>query len=106
MSADFFANGQWNFFCDLCGRKEKSSKGVKTWDNFYVCRKHKEQRNPQDFLKGVKDDQTVPWSRPEPADTFVAPAVCSPTGSSGYAGNAVAGCARAGFIYPQPTVYF
>ena len=69
-AADFFADGQWNFFCDLCGRKAKSSDGVKTWDNHYVCRHHKEVRNPQDFLKGVKDDPSVPWSRPESTDTF------------------------------------
>lgn len=70
-SADFFANGEWNFFCDLCGRKEKSSKAMKTWDNFRVCQRHKEVRNPQDFVRGVKDNQTVPWSRPEAPDTFV-----------------------------------
>lgn len=67
----FFADGLWNFFCDLCGAKRKSSEGVRTWDNFYVCRHHKEERNPQDFLRGVRDDQSVPWARPEPADTFV-----------------------------------
>jgi hypothetical protein len=69
--ADYYADGQWNFFCDLCGAKVKSSNGVKTWANSYVCRHHKEVRNPQDFLRGVKDDQSVAWSRPEAADTFV-----------------------------------
>ncbi len=67
----YYADGQWNFYCDLCGRKEKSSKGRKTWDGFYVCAYHKEMRNPQDFVRGVKDDQTVPWSRSKPADVFV-----------------------------------
>lgn len=70
-NADFWADGQWNFFCDLCGRKAKSSTAMKTWDNFRVCKHHKEVRNPQDFIRGVKDDQTVPWSRPEAPDTFV-----------------------------------
>lgn len=70
-TADFYADGEWNFFCDLCGRKEKSSKAMKTWDNFRVCHHHKEARNPQDFVRGVKDNQTVPWSRPEAPDTFV-----------------------------------
>ena len=70
-SADYYEDGSYNFFCDLCGRKEKSSKGVKTWDNHYVCRSHKEARNPQDFVRGVKDIQTVPWKRTEPADTYV-----------------------------------
>jgi hypothetical protein len=70
-SADFWADGQWNFFCDLCGRKEKSGNAMKTWNNFRICKHHKEVRNPQDFIRGVKDDQTVPWSRPEAPDTFV-----------------------------------
>jgi len=63
-SADHYADGEWNFYCDLCGRKGKSSKGVKTWDNHWVCLHHKEARNPQDFIKGVKDNQSLPWTRP------------------------------------------
>jgi hypothetical protein len=70
-NADFYADGEWNFICDLCGRKAKSSTAEKTWDNHYVCRSHKEVRNPQDFVRGVKDDQSLPWSRPIPADTYV-----------------------------------
>jgi hypothetical protein len=70
-SKDYFADGQWNFFCDLCGAKNKSSDGRKTWDNFYVCAHHKEERNPQDFVRGIKDDQSVPWSRPEAPDNFI-----------------------------------
>ncbi len=71
--ADRYADGEWNFQCDLCGRKAKSSTAMKTWDNHYVCQHHKEVRNPQDFVAGVKDDQTVPWTRSTPADTFVNP---------------------------------
>ena len=70
-SADYYADGQWNFYCDLCGRKEKSGKAMKTWDGFQVCALHKEKRNPQDFVRGVKDNQTVPWSRPRPPYEFV-----------------------------------
>lgn len=71
MSTNYYASGQWEFYCDLCGRKSKSSDARKTWDGFYVCSSHKEVRNPQDFLRGVKDDQHVPWSRPGGTDTFV-----------------------------------
>lgn len=68
--SDYFADGQWNFFCDFCGAKEKSSNGIKTWNGYYVCRSHREVRNPQDFVRGIKDNQSVPWTRPEPTDTF------------------------------------
>ena len=89
-AADRFASGQWNFFCDLCGRKEKSSLGVKTWDNHWVCRRHKEVRNPQDFLKGIKDDQTLPWVRSEPPDTYLT--YCTLEGTISGPGYAVPGC--------------
>lgn len=58
-----YLQGQFNFYCDLCGKKAKSSQAVRTWDGFYVCQFHQETRNPQDFVRGVKDDQTIPWSR-------------------------------------------
>jgi hypothetical protein len=67
----FYADGQWNVTCDLCGKKVKSSGVMKTWDNQYVCRHHKEERNPQDFLRGIRDNQSVPFSRPVPPLQFV-----------------------------------
>ena len=99
MGQSFFAKGQWNFFCDLCGAKRKSSEGVRTWDNFYVCRSHKEARNPQDFVRGVVDNQRVEWTRPKPADTFVpAPVACTLAGSNAVPGYAVPGCSIPGYV--------
>ena len=69
-AVNFFAPGDWNFNCDLCGKLQKSSKGVKTWDGFYVCNWHKEARNPQDFVRGVKDELKLPWTS---AGTGIAP---------------------------------
>ena len=65
-SADYFADGQWNFYCDLCGKKAKSGTAMKTWDNHYVCAHHKEVRNPQDFIRGKAEQPGVPWTRPDP----------------------------------------
>ena len=67
----YYEDGGWNFTCDLCGASRKAGEGVKTWNNLYVCRHHKEKRNPQDFLRGVKDDQSVPWTRPDPPENFL-----------------------------------
>lgn len=95
--ADFYANGQWNFFCDLCGRKEKSGRAMLTWNGLRVCKHHKEIRNPQDFLRGVKDDQSVPWSRPEKEpETFIL--VCTLQGTNAIPGYAVPGCAIPAYI--------
>lgn len=104
--ADFYASGQFNFFCDLCGRKQKSARAMFTWNGLYVCKHHKEIRNPQDFLRGVKDDQTTPWSRPEAADTFLP--FCDPQFNSAIPGYAVPGCSQSGndsvqFIQTAPT---
>jgi hypothetical protein len=69
--ADYLLPGDWNVTCDLCGRKAKAINVEKTWDNQYVCRHHKERRNPQDYLRGIKDDPSVPFSRPQPPLSFV-----------------------------------
>jgi len=100
--ADYFRNGAWNFFCDLCGAKVKSTEAMKTWQGLYVCKHHKEVRNPQDFLRGVKDDQTVPWSRPEKVpETWVpAPSQCTLRGKNAIPSWAVPGCALPTYYNP------
>lgn len=70
-SADYYRDGDWNFYCDLCGCKEKASRGMKTWDGFYVCKWHKVTRNEQDFVRGVRDDPSPPWTRPKPMESYV-----------------------------------
>lgn len=93
--ADYYRSGDWNYFCDLCGAKTKSSDSMLTWNGLRVCRHHKEIRNPQDFLRGVKDDQSVPWSRPEkvPENWVPAPDACTLRGSNAIPAYAVPGCA-------------
>lgn len=94
-SNSYFAAGQYNFVCDLCGKQGKSSDARKTWDGFYVCSSHKEVRNPQDFVRGRGEQQALPWSRPVVADSFVSPippSTCTLRGTNGLAGFAVAGC--------------
>lgn len=52
--------GQYNFVCDLCGRKRKASEGRLTWDNFFVCTDTCWQpRHPQDFVESRADDESV-----------------------------------------------
>lgn len=72
--SDYFAAGQWNVVCDQCGKKFKSSQIRRQWDGLYVCRKCHDPRHPQDFVKGVVDDQSVPYSRPQTDATFTAEA--------------------------------
>lgn len=63
----------WNVICDLSGFKCRASETVLRWDGLRVLRRFSEERHPQDFVRGVKDDQSVPWARPEGPDSFLEP---------------------------------
>ena len=88
--ADYLNLGDWNAVCFECGHKFKASELIKHWQGYYVCRAHFEVRHPQDFVKGVADNQTAPWVQPEPADTFVL--TCTLEGSSAMPELAMPGC--------------
>ena len=64
--------GDWNAICQSCGFKYKASQLRKRWDGLMVCPEDFELRHPQDLIKHPKEDTSVPWSSPEPADVFVA----------------------------------
>ncbi len=67
---DFFRHGTWNARCDECYKKCKSDEMLLRWDNCYVCHECYEIRNPQDFVKGIPDGQSPPWTRPTPPPIF------------------------------------
>lgn len=62
----------WNVICDVCGFKYKAYELKERWDGLMVCHLDWETRHPQDLIKIPKEDTSVPWSRPEPIDVFVA----------------------------------
>ena len=68
--ADFLKLGDYNAQCFECGRKFKFSALVKHWKGYYVCPEHWEERQPQDFVRGTTDDQSVPYPQPQPQPTF------------------------------------
>lgn len=88
--ADFLKLGDWNSVCSLCGHKFKASELSKHWQGFYRCKTCWEPRHPQDFVRGVKDDQSVPWSQPS-NDTDIY--ICDLNGSTGIVDRAIADCA-------------
>ena len=58
------SSGNYKMVCDLCGQVRMASEIKKTWDNFFVCADTCWQpRHPQDFVRGVADDQTIPVVR-------------------------------------------
>lgn len=60
-----------NAICDASGFKVKLSQLVRQWDGALVDKRFVDRRNPQDFVRGVRDDQSLPYSRPEAPDTFI-----------------------------------
>ena len=79
--ADHLELGAWNMICMRCGVKRKNYDIEKEWTGLLVCReKCLDHRHPQDFVRGVKDDQSVPYTAPEPTDTYVSVTYDTTTG--------------------------
>lgn len=94
--ADHLELGDWNATCSLCGRKRKASTMEKNWQGYWRCPEHNEARQPQDFVKGQVDVQTVPWSQPPNEVDLL---MCSFDGQSAIPGLAIPGCMIPGRVF-------
>lgn len=77
---DEYKAGQFNALCDRCGFKYKSGQLRLEWNNLRTCSGPQtnncwEPRHPQDKVRARKDDQSIPWARPEAPDVENAPGV-------------------------------
>jgi len=68
--ADFLRLGDWNTVCYQCGFKRKASYLVRNWQGYYVCPEHNEPRHPQDFVKGVPDNQMPAFTQSMPSSIY------------------------------------
>jgi hypothetical protein len=66
-----YIRGDFLRVCDLSGTVVRASDTVKLWNGLIVRSDWHEARNPQDFVRGVPDNQRVPEPRPEKADVFL-----------------------------------
>jgi hypothetical protein len=67
-----FISGQYLFKCDRCGKTYYSKSGLLEWNHLFVCRELcYEPRHPQDFVRGLADDQRVEIARPRQTDVFI-----------------------------------
>jgi len=71
-SKTYWKKGDWNGICQRCGFEFKFSELRKTWDGLWVCQDDWEPRQPQDYVRGLPDNQSVPVTSPESPDTFEA----------------------------------
>jgi len=68
-----YVPGDWYILSDRSGFKTRARRARMEWDNLFVAEREWEPRQPQDFVKGVRDDQTVPTARPRQLDQFQGP---------------------------------
>jgi hypothetical protein len=102
---NFFAPGDYNAACSMCGRKRKASMLTKNWQGLWRCPEHNEPRQPQDFVRGVREVITVPWSQRQ-VDTLVY--LCTFNGQSAVPAYAMPGCSVPGRsnISPEENIYY
>jgi hypothetical protein len=68
-----YVPGDFYRICDRTGFKVRSSLTRKEWTGRIVRSDSYEPRQPQDFVRGIADVQSVPDPRPYPLDTFIGP---------------------------------
>jgi hypothetical protein len=88
--------GNWKVACHVCGIWYTSSEIRKRWDGVLVCPQDYEERHPQTLIR-INSRSSVPeFISKDPDPTYVSAGQCSVSGNSGFAGFAVAGCAKSG----------
>jgi hypothetical protein len=67
----FYKPGSFWRICDRTGFKVRAEHTQKQWNNIIVRDRSFENRQPQDFVRGRRDDQTVPQPRPRQVNVFL-----------------------------------
>ena len=65
---DGWIPGDYWLQCDVCGVDHRRSEMRQRWDKAWVCEPDWEIRNPQDYVRGIKEKIAVPIARPVPDD--------------------------------------
>lgn len=68
---NLYRPGSWYRLCDITGTKVRAERTKKQWNNYIVREKSWEPRNAQDFVRGRRDDQTVPDPRIRPNPLYI-----------------------------------
>jgi hypothetical protein len=63
--------GDHLFVCQQCGFTKYGSEVRLQWNGLRVCAKCYDPRHPQEYLRGRRDDQTVPFANPPAAPHFL-----------------------------------
>ncbi len=68
-----YVGGEWYRICDRTGFKVRSTDTAEEWNGRIVRARSWEQRNQQEFVRGVPDFQNVPDPRPRQGDASQGP---------------------------------
>ena len=63
--------GHYLMTCDLSGFVGWDDEMAEMWDGKMVLKQFWEPRHPQDSVRGIKENNSVPVARPEPEDVEV-----------------------------------
>lgn len=78
-----FVGGSFYRISDKSGFKVRAEDTEKEWNGLWVRKVAEfEERQPQDFVRGVADDQRVPEPRPRQLDAFLGPLITTLTAAA------------------------
>lgn len=110
----FYKPGSFYRVDDRTGFPQRAERTRKEWTGLIVDERVWEPRQPQDLVRGVEDDQSVPDARPLAPDVFVGPITTTTTaacvigqtvipveGTAGFTKGAKIGC-----MLDSGTVFF
>lgn len=69
----YYKDGDYYISDDITGWKTRQSDAKKQWDGLLVDKHVYTDRQPQDFVRGLKDDIAVRNARPPPPATYIGP---------------------------------
>jgi hypothetical protein len=64
-------HGDWLFTCQKCGFSMYGSEAVLEWTGLRGHAHCIDKRHPQEYLRGRRDDQTVPFANPPATPNFL-----------------------------------
>ena len=99
MAEDYFADGDYNAACSMCGAKFKASQLIKHWQGMFRCERCWEPRQPQDFVRGIPDNPSVPWVQPQ--TETISSSYCTPNGISAVPDRAIPDCMVPDYLSPM-----
>lgn len=91
---DYYLKGAWDFYCDICGLKYKSTEARRKWNGTIVCFRCWEPKPASLTPPPIPPERPLPWARSNGPDT--SGTSCTAAGSQSVFGYMQFGCFRFG----------